>query len=291
MIPSWVNIDNAAHIFIVKSSNLLGGMNGDINMPNLRLLQAVSIIIWLLLSMSWNVSAQSYYDQIIDQAEERVRQNRPNFRLIRTHETFPERISADQNIWVETVPSGGIVAIHDPHSGEPFDACKAPCSLALGRGRSYVFVGYKSGYFFTTVEEDAAGWKEHYENTPLTLGLGPNVRAHYNKSYFCSRTWETRKLKDQDIEVCSRVPGLMPADAETSGHCYVQFDVTSQGRTKNIRAINCTDPVFEAASIKAVKLWVYYPKVEYGAFVDRPDVESKISFKLQDLNGTLIPEP
>lgn len=82
----------------------------------------------------------------------------------------------------------------------------------------------------------------------------------------------------------------MPPRAEKSGHCKVQFDVTPEGSTVNVKATYCTEPLFKRATISAVQRWKYNPKVHNGAAVTRYGLVNKVSFHLSDERGNIIPE-
>lgn len=235
--------------------------------------------------------AQTYYERLLDDQEARIQQHLRDFRLVRMLETFPERLNATDPIKVDTVPSGGIVALHDHQSGKALDACKTPCTLNLGRGRDYLFVAYKSGYATLPKIESAQGWSENYKGNHLMFTLGVNLRKHYKNAYKCWKEWDERLKQDRDVEVCSRIPAYMPYGAKVSGFCRVAYDISEEGRVINSRITECSDPIFEAESLQVLKHWFYYPKVERGSRVVRSGLKSKITFRLQDLDGTPISEP
>jgi len=87
-----------------------------------------------------------------------------------------------------------------------------------------------------------------------------------------------------------RMKPVMPPRAEKSGHCRVRFDVTPDGQPFNVNAHYCTQSVFKRATIKSVERWKYQPKIAAGLPVSRHGVEAKITFKLADDAGRLIPE-
>lgn len=64
-----------------------------------------------------------------------------------------------------------------------------------------------------------------------------------------------------------RIDPVYPASAERrglEGQCTVIFDITPQGSTTNVRALNCTSTQFERASVNAVSGWRYNPQVRDG---------------------------
>ena len=98
------------------------------------------------------------------------------------------------------------------------------------------------------------------------------------------------QVSDRDAQPLVRIPPIMPPRAERSGHCRVRFDVSPEGAPFNVIATYCTQKLFERASIKSVQKWKYNPKIVDGRTVSRSGVESKITFRLQDERGRLIPE-
>lgn len=87
-----------------------------------------------------------------------------------------------------------------------------------------------------------------------------------------------------------RVEPAMPPRAVRSGHCMMEFDVTPQGTTMNVRALSCSQSFFEAPSVKAVQKWKYRPAVSDGAYVTRTGVRTRLTFALTDERGRIIPE-
>lgn len=87
-----------------------------------------------------------------------------------------------------------------------------------------------------------------------------------------------------------RVEPAMPPRADRSGHCMMEFDVTPQGTTMNVRALSCSQSYFEAPSVKAVQKWKYRPAVSDGAYVTRTGVRTRLTFALTDERGRIIPE-
>ena len=98
------------------------------------------------------------------------------------------------------------------------------------------------------------------------------------------------QVSDRDAQPLVRIPPIMPPRAEKSGHCKVRFDVSPEGAPFNVQATYCTQSLFERASIKSVQKWKYNPKIVDGRAVARSGVESKITFKLTDERGRMIPE-
>jgi len=98
------------------------------------------------------------------------------------------------------------------------------------------------------------------------------------------------QVSDRDAQPLVRIPPIMPPRAEKSGHCKVRFDVSPEGQPFNVVAPFCTQRLFERASIKSVQKWKYNPKIVDGRSVSRSGVESKITFRLTDERGKIIPE-
>ena len=87
-----------------------------------------------------------------------------------------------------------------------------------------------------------------------------------------------------------RIPPQMPPSAERSGHCQMRYNVDLKGQPFDVVATYCTEPIFEGPSVQSVRGWRYPPKIQDGRPVGRTGVESKISFRLTDERGNIIPE-
>jgi len=97
-------------------------------------------------------------------------------------------------------------------------------------------------------------------------------------------------VSDRDAQPLVRIPPIMPPRADKSGHCLVRFDVDPGGQPFNVDAYSCSQSVFKRATVKSVERWKYQPKIVDGLATSRKGVESKITFKLADENGRIIPE-
>jgi len=97
-------------------------------------------------------------------------------------------------------------------------------------------------------------------------------------------------VSDRDAQPLVRIPPIMPPRAEKSGHCKVKFDVSPEGQPFNVVATFCSQSVFKRASTKSVQKWKYNPKIVDGRATARKGVESKITFRLADERGNIIPE-
>ena len=87
-----------------------------------------------------------------------------------------------------------------------------------------------------------------------------------------------------------RISPIMPSRAEKSGHCTVRFDVSAEGAPYNVQATYCTQSLFERATIKSVQRWKYKPKIQNGRPVAMSGVVNKVTYRLTDERGNLIPE-
>ena len=78
--------------------------------------------------------------------------------------------------------------------------------------------------------------------------------------------------------------------AGVSGHCLMRFDVDSLGRPFNVNAYHCSHNMFETNSVNATKKFKYLPRYKNGTPVDMHGVETKITYKVFDEKGKLLPE-
>ena len=97
-------------------------------------------------------------------------------------------------------------------------------------------------------------------------------------------------VPDRDVQPLVRIPPVMPAGAERSGHCEVTFDVSPDGSPFNVRATACSDRVFRRATERSVAQWKFQPRLVDGLAVGREGVRNVVRFNLVDERGELIPE-
>ena len=97
-------------------------------------------------------------------------------------------------------------------------------------------------------------------------------------------------VSDRDAQPLVRIPPIMPPRAEKSGHCRVRFDVSPEGAPFNVTTTFCTQRLFERATVKSFQKWKYNPKVVDGRNVARKGVENKVTYRLTDERGKIIPE-
>lgn len=215
--------------------------------------------------------------------ESRVQEEHRNYRLIRMVTAFPERINATGTVQVSSDPPGATAALHELRNGEPLEACKTPCELHVSPSRKYMIVLYKFGHqprpvFTPGTAEERHAW------------LGINYLEVLGKQKKCRKEFKSEPLIDSKALPCVRVPPVIPNQAEKSGHCKMIFDVNEKGRPHNIRTRTCTETIFEKPSKASIHWWFYHPKVERGQAVTQTDVTTKVSFRLSDEEGNLIPE-
>jgi len=89
---------------------------------------------------------------------------------------------------------------------------------------------------------------------------------------------------------CYRLPPTVPWQANYSGHCIVTLDVDINGYPMNMRLSDCTEEIFEIPTRDAVQEWRYLPAYEDGVPVVHKNVQTRLSFRLKDHNGEILPE-
>ena len=104
--------------------------------------------------------------------------------------------------------------------------------------------------------------------------------------------WPFEDYKNK-VTPLKRIPPKMPsafAKGNKSGHVIVMFDVGDNGKPTNIRAASSTSSMLERSAIDSVKGWQYTlrgPEEPEGA---RKDVSNKITYRLMDRSGNILPE-
>lgn len=97
-------------------------------------------------------------------------------------------------------------------------------------------------------------------------------------------------VSDREVQPLVRISPIMPPRAEKSGHCNVRFNVSAEGAPFDVATTYCTQSVFERATIKSVQRWKFNPKIVNGRAVAMRGVENKVTYRLTDERGKLIPE-
>lgn len=103
---------------------------------------------------------------------------------------------------------------------------------------------------------------------------------------------EATEVEDFDAAPVLRVPPQYPdwcaRRADEIESVFIEFDVTKDGTTENIRAVDSTNACFNQAAVSAVEKWRYRPKTVSGTPVERKGVQTQITFELN--YGTPSPE-
>ncbi len=91
---------------------------------------------------------------------------------------------------------------------------------------------------------------------------------------------------DRDAQPLVRIPPQYPercqsrsSDRET---VLLEFDVTPEGQTTNIRVIDSSSSCFNRAAARSVERWKYQPKIVDNEAQWRRGVQTQITFELAD---------
>ena len=82
-----------------------------------------------------------------------------------------------------------------------------------------------------------------------------------------------------------KVAPVYPARAlrmGVEGYCVVEFTVMPNGSTRDAFATDCSNSVFERASVEAALKFKYKPRVIDGVAIEVPGVLNRITFELAD---------
>lgn len=66
------------------------------------------------------------------------------------------------------------------------------------------------------------------------------------------------------------------------GYVIVEFTVTKQGTTTNIRVVESSSSMFDDAAVKAAAKFKYKPRVVDGQPIEVPGVQNKITFEIEE---------
>lgn len=101
--------------------------------------------------------------------------------------------------------------------------------------------------------------------------------------------WPYENYKDKAVPL-KRVPPKAPSSARASGHVYVKFDVNDDGEPENISIVSASNSVFEKPALKSVEKWEYSKRGPDVDIENRKNITTKITFKMLDRSGNLVPE-
>ncbi len=100
---------------------------------------------------------------------------------------------------------------------------------------------------------------------------------------------EPTTVQEFDARPFLRVPPKYPercrVSARTDERVLVEFDVTAEGATTNIRVVESSSTCFNASAKRAVSAWRYRPKVVNGAPVPRVGVQTTLVYQLSNSPG------
>jgi outer membrane biosynthesis protein TonB len=122
--------------------------------------------------------------------------------------------------------------------------------------------------------------------------LFPNEGPYLRRTIATATASSSGSRYDRDAQPLIRFPPRMSPAAlrgNRSGHCKLEFDVTSDGRVENIRVGYCTSEVFRETSVKSLSKWKYNPAIQDGKGVPRKNVETTIAYRIQDACGNTLP--
>lgn len=91
---------------------------------------------------------------------------------------------------------------------------------------------------------------------------------------------------DRDAQPLVRIPPQFPdrcqGRAGAEERVVLQFDVTPEGQTTNIEAIDSTNSCFNRSAIRSVERWKYQPKIVDNQAEPRRGVQTVIVFQLAE---------
>ena len=91
---------------------------------------------------------------------------------------------------------------------------------------------------------------------------------------------------DSDVIPVVRVNPQYPiraAERGIEGWVEVEFTISSAGTVKSPFVLNAHPKnVFNRAALRAIAKWKYNPKIEDGVAVERPGVQVRLAFDLQE---------
>ena len=91
---------------------------------------------------------------------------------------------------------------------------------------------------------------------------------------------------DRDAQPLVRIPPQYPercmARAKARENVLVEFDVTPEGTTTNIRVVDTTNSCLNSAATRSVERWKYQPKIVDNKAEWRRGVQTNVAFELSE---------
>lgn len=213
----------------------------------------------------------------------------------------------------DTVPSGADLQLVS--MGQTME-CQTPCSLAVVpaevRDLSVSLEGYvpfKSASpfardLFTDALVEAMTGSKMSAKAPsvLTIQLVTPEERELNREKAAQKKSALEERRegpaiclegaetDPKAQPLVRVPPRIPKGAKKSGHCTAVFNVNPYGVPTDVETPFCSDPMFSDTTILSVQKWKFNPKIMNSEPVSRCGVETKVSYRLMDNRGKMIPE-
>ena len=94
---------------------------------------------------------------------------------------------------------------------------------------------------------------------------------------------ETNSQQQEYFAILKSVPDY-PKEAlrkTIEGHCVVEYEVSADGKTKNLLIDQCTDEIFADESLKTVSRFLYSPRIVDGLNLSVASVKHKLTFVLE----------
>ncbi|WP_154813602.1 energy transducer TonB [Hellea balneolensis] len=104
------------------------------------------------------------------------------------------------------------------------------------------------------------------------------------------KCWPYDEMRADSAIPVMRIPPIMPSRARRSGHVNFKFDVSDEGKPINVEVVSATEDVFVKPATKSLKEWDYEPIQEDDTPESRKGLVTKITFRLTDERGNILPE-
>ncbi len=205
--------------------------------------------------------------------------------------------SKKKTLKIESVPTGARIVLYRVPRAVVYKDCTTPCELVIKSNKEYMLMGEMSDG--SAQRLPAIFVKDKFgtdQSGGIHVSFNTNDASQTVYSQIFSEAAPDRTLKPgaNGPKPIHRMPQPAPANAQKSGHCKMKFDVTDRGLVTNIRIKSCTDPVFYRASLESVAGFKYEAQqiLDKGQMVNvyTRDVETKVSYRLLNDNGDIIPE-
>ena len=146
-------------------------------------------------------------------------------------------------------------------------------------GQEFILADYfskdKKYTYSRCIEQTSNKWTNIDNCSELAIDRAEHIAAQQGL--------ETSTQQQEYFAILKSVPDY-PKEAlkkGIEGYCVVEYEVSADGKTKNLLVDQCTDEIFTDESLKTVSRFLYSPRIVGGINLSVASVKHKLTFVLE----------